>query len=354
MKNYLNKSVYAFIILPLLAVVVFTSCNRLDNVPLHNYAQTNLVSDENDPDYMAQRLDATLVNPWGIAVNPNGPIWIASEGSGMSQVYDKMGNQLIPAVTIPGTDPHMPGHPSGIVFNGTTDFVIPGTTTPGKFIYAGTDGVISAWAGGTIGTVIANNNAKAIYTGLTLDSTSGKHYLYAANIATGKIDVWDKDFHWVNMSFTDPNLPAGYAPFNIRAINHLLYATFVAADPITHDEVHGAGLGLVDIFTPGGVFVKRFASFGTLNAPWGLAASTPGFNGRGDDILVGNFGDGHINVFNALGQYKGQIMSKGMPLEIEGLWSLETNVPGADPSQLFFTAGIDDEAHGLFGYIMHK
>jgi uncharacterized protein (TIGR03118 family) len=170
----------------------------------------------------------------------------------------------------------------------------------------------------------------------------------------GRIDVWDKDFHWVNRSFTDPTLPAGYAPFNLRIINNLLYVAYAKVDPMTHEEEHGAGLGLIDVFTPDGMFVKRFASFGTLNAPWGLTASTPGFNGRGDDILVGNFGDGHINVFNALGQYKGQIMSKGMPIEIEGLWSLETNVPGADPSLLYFTAGIDDEAHGLFGYIMHK
>ena len=109
MKNLINRSAYAFIILPLLSFIVFTGCNRLDNVPIHNYTQTNLVSDINDPEYMAQRLDATLVNPWGIAVNPNGPIWIASEGSGMSQVYDKMGMQLIPAVTIPGNDPKLPG-----------------------------------------------------------------------------------------------------------------------------------------------------------------------------------------------------------------------------------------------------
>ena len=232
--------------------------------------------------------------------------------------------------------------------------MIPYTTTPAKFIYVGTDGVLSAWAGGTMGTVIADNGPASIYTGLTLDTIGNKSYLYAANLALGRIDVWDKDFHWVNKTITDPNLPAGYAPFNLRIINNLLYVAYAKVDPATHEEEHAPGLGLIDVFTHDGNFIKRFTSFGTLNAPWGLAASTPGFCGRGDDILVGNFGDGRINVFNAFGQYKGQIMSKGKPLEIEGLWSLETNVPGADPAQVFFTAGIDDETHGLFGYIMHK
>ena len=354
MKSFLNKPVYVSFILPLFAFFVFTGCNRLDNVPTHNYMQTNLVSDEDDAEYEAARIDATLVNPWGMAVNPNGPIWIASEGSGMSQVYDKMGSQLIPAVMIPGNNPKLPGHPTGIVFNGTLDFVIPGTGLPSKFIYVGIDGVVSAWNGGSSAIVIANNSAMAAYTGLTLGNAGSNNYLYAANFATGKIDVWDKDFHSVNMSFTDPGLPAGYAPFNIRFINRLLYVTYAKVDPASHEETKGVGLGIINVFTPDGVFVRRFASFGSLNAPWGLAASTLGFDGRGDAILVGNFGDGHINVFDALGRYKGQLMSKGMPLEIEGLWALETNVPGADPSQLYFTAGIDDEAHGLFGYIMHK
>jgi len=354
MKNLQSKTIFLFFILPLFAFIVFTGCKRLDNVPVHNYDQTNLVSDEDDEEYEAARIDETLVNPWGIAVNPNGPIWIASEGSGMSQVYDKMGGQLIPAVMIPGSDPHTPGHPTGIVYNGTTDFVIPGTTTPGKFIYVGDDGIVSAWAGGSTATVIVNNGGTAAYTGLTLGNAGGKNYLYAADFATGKIDVWDKDYQPVNMPFTDPNLPAGYAPFNIRFINHLLYVTYAKVDPVTHEEEAGLGLGLVNVFTSSGIFITRFASYGSLNAPWGLAASTPDFAGRGDAILVGNFGDGHINVFDALGRYKGQLMSHGMPLEIEGLWSLETAVPGADPSLVYFTAGIDDEEHGLFGYIMHK
>jgi uncharacterized protein (TIGR03118 family) len=272
----------------------------------------------------------------------------------MSQVYDKDGGQLIPAVTIPGNDPKLPGHPSGIVYNGTTDFVIPGTTTPARFIYAGTDGVLSAWAGGSTGTVIGNNGPASIYTGLALDTVGKESYLYAANLALGRIDVWDKDFHPVNRSITDPNLPAGYAPFNLRIINDLLYVAYAKVDPATHEEEHELGLGLIDVFTHDGNFIKRFTSFGTLNAPWGMAASTPGMDGRGDAILVGNFGDGHINVFNALGQYKGQLMSMGKPLEIEGLWALETNVPGADPGRIYFTAGIDDEQHGLFGYIMRK
>ncbi|TKK69351.1 TIGR03118 family protein [Ilyomonas limi] len=354
MKKLLNKSLFAFITLPLLALVISTGCNRLDNVPTHNYAQTNLVSDEDNEEYEASRIDETLVNPWGIAVNPNGPIWIASEGSGMSQVYDNMGGQIIPAVMIPGPDPHTPGHPTGIVFNGTTDFVIPGTGLPAKFIYVGVDGIVSAWNGGSAAIIIANNAGTAVYTGITLGNVGSNNYIYAANFAAGKIDVWDKDFHWVNMSFTDPNLPAGYAPYNIRLINRLLYVTYAMVDPVTHHEQKGVGLGIVNVFTPNGTFVRRFATGGTLNAPWGLAASTPGFDGRGDAILIGNFGDGKINVFDALGRYKGQIMSKGMPLEIEGLWALETNVPGTDPGLLYFTAGIDDEAHGLFGYIMHK
>ena len=243
MKNLQSKPVTAYFILPLFAFFVFTSCNRLNNVPIRHYTQINLVSDEDDEEYEAMRIDETLVNPWGMAVNPNGPIWIASEGSGMSQVYDKMGNQLIPAVMIPGNDPKLPGHPTGIVYNGTTDFVIPSTGTPARFIYVGVDGIVSAWAGGSAATLIANNGGAAVYTGLTLGNAGSSNYLYAANFAAGTIDVWDKDFQLVNMSFTDPGLPAGYAPFNIRFINRLLYVAYAKVDPATHEEQTGAGPG---------------------------------------------------------------------------------------------------------------
>ncbi len=355
MKNVLNKSCFnLYASLGLSVFIALAGCNRLDTVPIHKYEQTNLVSDHEDDEYEAARIDATLVNPWGIAVNPNGPIWIASNGTGMSQVYDNTGAQLIPPVMIPGHDPKLPGSPTGIVYNGTADFVIPGTGLPSKFIYVGTDGILSAWNGGSAATLIADNSGTSVYTGLAIGNASGKNYIYAANFSAGKIDTWDKDFHWVNMSFTDPNLPADYSPFNIRFINHLLYVAYAKVDPATHEEEKGVGLGIVNVFTPAGVFVKRFAAYGTLNAPWGLAASTPGFDGLGDAILVGNFGDGHINIFSALGQYRGQLLSKGMPVEIEGLWALETNVPGTDPGQIFFTAGVDDEAHGLFGYLMKK
>ena len=374
MKNLLKASPFVCLVLTCLSVFVFSGCNRMDDMPIqnvaqtnsatdpatdnvlahHNFTQTNLVSDINDPEYLAKRIDVTLVNSWGMAVNPNGPIWIASEGSGKSQVYDKNGNQLRTAVTVPGNNPKMPGHPAGIVYNGTYDFVIPGTYTPAKFIYAGTDGVISAWAGGNNATKIADNGPASIYTGLTMGNVGSKNYLYAANLAKGTVDVWNKNFHKVNITFTDPKLPAEYGPFNIRLINHLLYVAYAKVDPVTHDELHAKGLGLIDIFKPNGEFVKRLTSFGTLNAPWGMAIAPHGTAGCENALLVGNFGDGRINVFDDYGNFRGQLKSKGMPLKIEGIWALETNVPNADPQRIYFTAGIDDESHGLFGYIVHK
>ena len=336
------------------ALLVFAGCKDLNHpLPLNNYEQVNLVGDNED--YHPQRIDPTLVNPWGIAVNPGGPIWIASTGTGASQVYDKTGAQLIPPVTVPGADPKVPGNPTGIVYNATSDFIIPSTNAISKFIYAGVDGIVSAWSpGNASATVIANNSATSVYTGLTLAVTINSSYLYAADFRTGKIDTWDKNFKPVSFSFTDPGLPVGYSPFNIRSINNLLYVAYAKVDPVTHQEEKGEGFGIINIFTTGGEFVKRFAKGGKLNAPWGLAASGTGFVDALDAILVGNFGDGHINVFNALGEYKGQLMSKDQPIAIEGLWAIESGVPGADPRQLFFTAGVADETHGLFGYIIKK
>lgn len=353
MKNFPKKIRSVF--LPFAAgVVTLSACNHFDTtIPLTNYDQVNLVSDEDDEEYEAQRIDETLVNPWGMAVNPNGPIWIASTGSGKSQVYDKNGAQLIPAVTIPGLGKNT-GHPTGIVFNPTTDFVISSTGTPGRFIYVGVDGLITAWAGGTMGVIIKNFSENSAYTGLALASNQGSNYLYAANFRRGTVSVFDKNYKKIDMSFKDPDLPTGYKPFNIRYMNGLLYVTYAKVDPVTHESAEGVGLGLINIFTTDGVFVKRFTSFGHLNAPWGMAQAQNGFCNVLNAILVGNFGDGHINVFDALGNYKGQLMSKGKPIEIEGLWSLENKVPGADASRLYFTAGVDEEEHGLFGYIDKK
>ena len=173
-----------------------------------------------------------------------------------------------------------------------------------------------------------DSKSGAVYTGITLASDGGANFLYAANFSAGKIDVYDTDWAEVDKPFTDPNLPSGYSPFNIQNIGGWLYVMYAKVGP-DGDEEKGAGNGYVDIYKPDGSLVKRFASKGALNAPWGVAQASAGFFDRDMDmanthnaILVGNFGDGRINVYDESGNFIGPLRSKHKPLVIDGLWGI--------------------------------
>lgn len=333
-----------------------TSLNNSQGKPVvKDFTQVNLVA--NNDEYGAVRIDPYLINAWGISFSPTGNLWISSNGMGVSVVYNKDGDQVLPPVTIPSSTGTTGGHPTGQVFNGSSDFLL-SNGNPARFIFVGNDGVISGWNGalGTSAELILNDAPAAAYTGVTIGSSNGANYLYTANFKEAKIDVYDAAFVELDMPFTDPSLPAGYAPFNIQNIDNMLYVMYAKVDPATGDEQAGEGLGYVDVYNTDGTLSSRFASEGQLNAPWGIAKAPASFFGNGGQagILIGNFGSGHILSYTLSGSHMGQLRTHGQPIEIEGLWGISfapATATTSNPNWLYFAAGPDDETHGLFGYI---
>ena len=250
--------------------------------------------------------------------------------------------------------------PTGVVYNSTTNFVIPATGQPAKFIYVSEDGIVAAWnTGDTTITVADRSGADAVYKGIAIANDGTANFIYVSDFHNAKVDVFDQSFHYVtNKTFTDPNMPAGYAPFNIQNIGGQLYITYAKQKaPDNADDEKGAGNGYVDVYKPDGTLVKRFASQGTLNSPWGIAQAPPGFGQVANAILIGNFGDGRINVFDANGNYQAQLQSNGTPISIDGLWAItfpSSTTGGLDLNTLYFTAGPQSETYGLFGYLRKK
>jgi uncharacterized protein (TIGR03118 family) len=278
----------------------------------------------------------------------------------VSTVYDGSGAQKLAPVTIPSRDSNAGGAPTGQVFNSTSDFAIPGGGAS-KFIFAGEDGSITAWSSGASAVRVATSTSSdAVYKGIAMASANGANYLYVTNFKEGKIEVLDKDFAYVSsMNFTDPSIPADFGPFGIATINGNLYVTYAKhKGPDNEDDDAGVGNGYVDIFTPTGTLVKRFASQGTLNSPWGIAKAPSGFGDFGNAVLIGNFGDGRISAFDSTGGYLGQLIGDDKKtLVISGLWGLEfasSSVTALNPNYLWFAAGPDDESHGVFGYIKQQ
>jgi len=336
-----------------------------------NYKQVNLVGD--DDQYSPLRIVPDLKNAWGMAFAPSGPVWVNAEVTGLSFIFNAQGGDVRPPVAIPspGSD-EGGGHPTGIVFNGSSGFTLP-NGHPARFIFVGDDGVVSAWNGGDVAVKLGDH--KAVYTGLAIAADGPDSFIYAANFLSGQIDVYDTS--WGEISgkpFTDPNLPAGYAPFNIQNVGGNLFVMYAKVGDTPGEEEHGPGLGIVDIYNPNGDLIRRFVSGGKLNAPWGVAMAPEAFwkdqdwNGNGEDngkiigekhhpksvILIGNLGDGHINAYNQDGDFMGSLRSNGKTIEIEGLWAISFAPASAttiDPNWLFFSAGPGDEEHGLFGYI---
>jgi uncharacterized protein (TIGR03118 family) len=333
-------------------------------------SQVNLVSDLPGT---ASDTDSALVNPWGLALSPTSPLWSANANTSTSTLYGNAPDTNVAhtvgavRVTIPGSPA---GLPTGQVFNGGTDFVnsTASASGPARFIFSTLSGNIVAWAPGVdpnMGAAeIRADTHGAVYTGLALaTSKNSGDQLYAANFGQGRIDVFGSTFQHVSepaWAFTDVFVPRKFAPFNVQAIGGNLFVTYAEPNPANGREVIGRGLGIVDEFTPDGRFVARVATRGVLNAPWGVAVAPSSWGKLAGSLLIGNFGDGRVNVFAPLGNGRftpfavGRLTdsSTGKPFAEPGLWSL---LPGAagfgGTDAIIFSAGIDGETHGLIGVL---
>jgi uncharacterized protein (TIGR03118 family) len=322
------------------------------------FRQLNLVSDIAG---VARITDPNLVNPWGMAAGPTTPLWVSDNGTDVSTLYSGGIRHSIPVaaplvVSIPG------GAPTGVVFNPTGGFAVTNgsASAPARFIFDSEAGQITAWSPMVPPATEAQTEVTtpgAIYKGLAIADSSKGTVIYAADFHNARIDVFDDHFAPVTLpgTFTDPGLPAGYAPFNIQELGGKLYVAYAKQDAAAKDEEAGAGLGYVDVYDTDGKMLNRLVSQGQLNAPWGLVIAPRHFGGFGRDLLVGNFGDGAINAYDPeTGHFDGQLTNEdGNPIAIDGLWALRFgNGTIGTPKTLLFTAGIGDEGHGLFGEIV--
>lgn len=343
------------VILVVISIATFGCKKDKNSTAVSSYVQTNLVADT--AGYGAARIDTNLDNPWGIAIGPTGILWISNNHSGSTAVYSGSGAQALPEVNIPLNGDENGASPSGVIYNNTSGFMIPSNGMPAKFIYVTENGVITAWNSGDSTILVADRSAaNAVYKGIAMANDGTGNFLYVADIHNARVDVFDQSFNLVSgKSFTDPGIPAGFAPFNIVNIGGQLYVTYAKQKgPDNTDDQSGPGNGYVDIYNPNGTLVKRFASQGKLNSPWGVAQAPASFGQGNNAILVGNFGDGHINVFDANGNYQGQLMNGNTPISIDGLWAIvfPQNTAGSlDLNTLYFTAGPQEETYGIFGYI---
>jgi uncharacterized protein (TIGR03118 family) len=357
------------------------------------YAQTNLISDIPG---LAEVTDPNLLNPWGLAFFPGlSPFWINENNAGFSALYfaDAVPFPALPSVIIPAPPPSTaPGTPTGIVANffvASGAFEIPDPTNPNAvdgfdgpalFIFDTEDGTILAWNAAPnvlpglpdplSAVIVVDNSAGggptgAVYKGLALGSnTANGPLLYATNFRTGKVDVFDTNFKSptppLTGSFTDPKLQDGYAPFGIQNVNGQIWVTYAKQDAPKHDPVNKPAHGFVDVFDTDGNLLTRFAQHGHLDSPWGVAMAPATFGQFANDMLIGNFGDGVINVFDPKsGHWLGALPGpNGRPLVNDGLWSLtfggalNSDGSSSSPDTLFFSAGLNHEADGLFGTIV--
>ena len=315
------------------------------------YIQTNLVSDIAG---LAAFTDPNLKNPWGISAAPGSPFWVSDQVTGVSTLYNAGGTPQALIVTIPTFGATPPQGPTGQVFNSTaSSFQVAGAKSTFLFAtLAGTVAVCNGAAGTTAVTEFASTD-HAAYTGLALAADS----LYAADFANGKIDVLNSAYQLVTPggAFLDPNLPAGYAPYNVQAIGDKLYVEYALVDPVTHRASTQANTGIVSVFDTNGNLLSRLITNTHLDSPWGITLAPLGFGEFGGDLLVGNFGDGKINAFDPLtGAFLGVVTTvSGDPIVNSGVWGLSFHAAAAgfDPNTLYFAAGINNEADGLFGTI---
>lgn len=315
---------------------------------LAQYQLTNLVANKKG----ARNTDALLVNAWGVAYSPTGAFWISDEGSGWSTLYNENGVKQKMEVVIPSASGTGQGSPTGVVFNGSGEFAVQGWSA--FFIFATLDGTISGWApqSNPNQAIIAVNNSSsgAIYTGLAITNNPSGNVLFAADNWNNKVDMYDGNFNLLG-SFTDATVPAGFAPFGIQDIDGLLFVSFASQS--------GASGGYIDIFSEGGVFLKRLTEGTPLNQPWGFAAAPKNFGPLSNTLLIGNNinANSTINAFNALtGQFVGTVSdTTGKPIHIDQLWGITFGggtVNNGLKNALYFTAGPNNNLDGLFGVIL--
>jgi len=333
--------------------------NSASAPPQSSFTATALVS---DGAVAAAHTDVNLKNPWGVTFNPKGFAWVADNGTNVATLYDGNGVPQSLIVTIPAGK-NGSASPTGIVFNGTESFTVTenGKSGVAAFIFAGEGGTITAWAPAVAPTsafvMYDDGTGGAVYKGLALAAMNNNNFLYATDFHNNKIDVFNTAFAKVAMpgAFTDPAIPAGFAPFGIQAIGANLFVTYAMQDAAKHDNVAGTGLGIVDVYDTAGNLKQRFATGSPLNAPWGIAQAPGNFGSMSGAILIGNFGDGTINAFNASsGQSMGPLNgSNGNPIVEHGVWGIAfgNDLSNQPSSTLFSAAGPNDEADGVYGRI---
>lgn len=357
----------AFLPLTALALVVAQAGAAQAGTFHGSFHQTNLVS--NIPG-VAHITDPNLKNPWGLSSSSASPIWVSDNNAGVTTLYNGAGAKVPLTVTIPAPDGGPGGTPTGTVFNPTSDFAVVQGLKSGaaRFLFDTEDGTVLGWnpsVNATSAVIMVDHSQTvdsagdvgAVYKGLTNGSVGTANYLYASNFRFGTVDVFDASFapHSFGAgTFTDGSIPAGFAPFGIQNIGGMIYVTYAKQDAAKHDDEKGPGNGFVDVYTTSGQLVRRLASGGTLNSPWGLALAPSTFGNFHNDVLVGNFGDGLISGFTTDGQFRGQLKSQtNAPIHNDGLWGLRfgNGGNGGLPAELFFSAGLNGEADGLFGKI---
>jgi len=394
MNNCVSRNLASAVAIAVAIAVTAASAARADDSDKDNqsnsYVATRLTS--NIPG-QAANVDPVLQNAWGVTFTPgNSPFWVSDNATGCSTLYDGQGIPqplANPTATPPVTplrvkiplpsgdvstacmsvDPKnpptlTPAAPTGLVWNPTSTFLVPNTGRAATFIFSTEDGTIAAWTGGLtppdVAVLAANNSPGAVYKGLVFGTNANGVFLFAANFRAGTVDVFGpapagsaNGFYDLVNSFTDPNIPAGYAPFGIENIDGDLFVSYAKQDPAKHDDMSGPGNGFVDVFDTDGNLLRRFASRGPLNSPWGMTRASFAFGRFSGLILIGNFGNGKINAFSSQGRFIDELdRPNGKPLVIDGLWKLILGGgKNSSSDTLYFTAGPNDETNGLFGII---
>ena len=340
------------------AVVLLTLCVSATAFAQH-YTRVDLTANSSSVSPTAI-VDPNLVNAWGLSRSSGSPWWISDNGTGLSTLYDLTGTPQSLVVTIPPAKGQAgPSAPTGTVFNYTKGFeVAPGL--PAVFIFVTEDGTIAAWNPGvslTNAVTKRDRSSIASYKGCAIAMTPSGPRFYATNFKAGVVEAFNSKFEFTKLSdtaFRDPNLPRDYVPFNIQNVGGNLVVTFAHRTPGEEDEDHGPGVGYVSIFDPGGRLLLRLQHGLWFNAPWGIALAPSDFGPFSHRFLIGNFGDGTINAFNAVtGKFVGTVLGDdSQPLKIDGLWAISfagNNTRSGLATELYFTAGPNDEADGLFG-----
>jgi uncharacterized protein (TIGR03118 family) len=331
--------------------------------PGSEFTQTNLIADQASAGAVVT--DPGLQNAWGLAFSATSPLWVSDNNSGLATIYSIPAGGLKATkagltVTVQGGRAATSdgSSPTGQVNNSTTGFVVTGSagSGPAAFIFDSESGQIQAWSpkADPTNALVMVSSPTAVYKGLAIASTDQGAFLYAANFNAGTVDVFNSSFQQVHLlgNFSDPRIPSNYAPFGIEEINGLMYVTYAEQDAAKHDDVAGPGKGFIDIFTTNGLLLRRLASRGALNAPWGLAQAPAGFGRFGGDLLVGNFGNGWINAFQQFSGFPAgpMLSAQGKPISIDGLWALKFGTASTGGTgTLLFSSGPNNQTNGLIG-----